>query len=65
MKKTIFWLITFSVVLMLAVVVIFASDTTNPSIWGLPSWLLYFFAIEVLFCVVYYLFTKTFWTTED
>lgn len=65
MRKPIFWLLIFTLVLVLAVVVIFASDTTTPSIWGLPSWLLYFFGIEVLFCVVYYLFTKTFWTTEE
>ena len=65
MKKPIFWILAFTVILLLAVIIIFASWSTTSSIWGLPSWLIYFFGIEVLFCVAYYAFTKIFWTTEE
>ncbi len=65
MKKPIFWLLAFTLVLILAVVVIFTSDSATSSIWGLPAWLIYFFGTEVLFCIVYYLFTRIFWTTEE
>ncbi len=64
-KSPVFWIITFLFILFLAVSALFFSGVSASSIFGLPSWLLYFFGVEVLFCVAYYFFTRFFWTTEE
>ncbi len=64
-KSPVFWTITFLLIILLALVVMFFSGASTSSVWGLPNWLLYFFGVEVLFCVAYYFFTWLFWTTEE
>jgi len=65
MQKPIFWILTFIIILALAVLVLFYSGQSRPLLFGFPDWLLYFFGVEVLFCAAFYLFTQKFWTTEE
>ncbi len=65
MKQSIAWILAFSGVLALAVLVLLVFGDASASIGNFPTWLWYFFGVELLFCLVFYLFTRYYWTTED
>ncbi|MEL7121405.1 MAG: hypothetical protein AAFO07_18300 [Bacteroidota bacterium] len=65
MNKSIQWILAFLGVFAIALVVLFVSGDGTSSLLNFPKWLWYFFGVEFLFCLVYFLFTKFYWRTDD
>jgi hypothetical protein len=65
MRNAFFWTIWFALIAGLAVVYLFSNDHSTLTVLGLPTWLWYFFLIEVLFAFSIWVFCSRFWQDEN
>lgn len=65
LKSGVFWIIIFSLIQGLALLIITQSDSSISGFLGFPNWLLCFFGLELLFSFSFYFFIKHYWSLES
>jgi hypothetical protein len=60
-SKGIFWIITFTSIMVVAVIFLFTNDEVSLSYFGLPSWLFGMLFIELIYSLTMWFFMKYYW----
>lgn len=65
LKQKYFWFIAFPMVLIISMLFLFWDREVQLSLWGFPSWMYGFFIIEMIFCLLMWLFMKHYWIKDE
>ena len=65
LNKPITWIITFTLIMALAVIYLFSIDTVTLGPFGIPTWIYGFLVIELIYSGAMYVFVTKFWKNEE
>ena len=65
LKQKYFWFIAFPLILVVSMIYLFWEREIALSLWGFPTWIYGFLAIELVFCLLMWLFVHHFWTKDE